>query len=178
MQDPNEAAYPDMPLSVINNMEVDHLATLNQIGGLIAPIIKLKKGRKKAVAAEIIAESQIAEHIAVGIPDVEKVGDVSVFACPDCGGNLWSVNEDIIKRYRCYIGHAYTEKDLVVKQAETASATMWVTLRMMEERKHLLKKMQIDNEKKGHKTLSSSHVARHGEMERNIDNLKKILFEF
>ena len=88
-----------------------------------------------------------------------------------------SVNEDIIKRYRCYIGHAYTEKDLVVKQAETASATMWVALRMMEERKHLLKKMQIDSEKKRHKTLSSSHVARHGEMERHIDNLKKILFE-
>ena len=59
------------------------------------------------------------------------------FACPDCGGNLWEVKGDIVKRYRCHIGHAYTEKDLVVKQAETASGTLWVALRMMEERKHL-----------------------------------------
>ena len=87
------------------------------------------------------------------------------------------MKDEITKGYRCHIGHAYTEKDLVIKQAETASATLWVALRVMEERKHLLKKMQIDSEKKGHKTLSSHHVARHNDLERHIDNLKKILFE-
>lgn len=50
------------------------------------------------------------------------------------------MKDDVIKRYRCHIGHAYTERDLVVKQAETASTTLWVAVRMMEERKYLLKK--------------------------------------
>lgn len=62
-------------------------------------------------------------------------------------------------------------------QTETASATLWVALRMMEERKHLLKKLHIESEKKGHKTLSSHHVEQHHDLERHIDNLKKILFE-
>lgn len=44
VQDPNEAEYPDMPLSVINNMEMDHVASLKEMGNIIAPIIKPKKG--------------------------------------------------------------------------------------------------------------------------------------
>ncbi len=48
--------------------------------------------------------------------------------------------DDIIKGYRCHIGHAYTEKDLVIKQAETASTTLWVSLRMMGRTKTSFKK--------------------------------------
>ena len=177
VQDPNEAEYPDMPLSVINNMEVDHVAVLHEIGSLIAKITKHKKGKRKPAPPDVIAESKIAETTAVGIEDIEKIAETSVFACPDCGGNLWSMKEDILRRYRCHIGHAYTERDLVVKQAETASATLWVALRMMEERKHLLKKMQIDTAKKGYKNLTSVHVEKHDEMQRHISTLKKILFD-
>ncbi|MEP7166191.1 MAG: chemotaxis protein CheB [Ferruginibacter sp.] len=33
LQNHNEAEYPDMPLSVINNMEFDHVLSLQEIGG-------------------------------------------------------------------------------------------------------------------------------------------------
>lgn len=177
VQDPNEAEYPDMPLSVINNMEVEHVATLQEIGPLIAIITKKKKGKKTSVPKDVIAESKIAETTAVRIEDIEKIGDKSAFACPDCGGNLWTINDDIIKRYRCHIGHAYSERDLVVKQAEIASSTLWVALRMMEERKHLLKKMELESAKKGYKSLSANHIQRHDEMANHIETLKKMLFD-
>lgn len=177
VQDPNQAEYPDMALSVINNMQVDHVAPLGEIGALIADILKHKKGRRKSVPKEVILESKIAETTAVRIQDIEKIGDTSVFACPDCGGNLWSVKGDLIKRYRCHIGHAYTERDLVIKQAETASATLWIALRMMEERKHLLKKMEVDYAKKGYKSLSANNLEKQDEMQRHIEELKKILFD-
>ncbi|MGZ4034110.1 MAG: chemotaxis protein CheB [Bacteroidia bacterium] len=177
VQDPNQAEYPDMPLSVINNMKIEYVSTLEEIGGLIPKITKLKKGKKKTVPKEVILESKIAEKTAVSIKDVEKIGIKSVFACPDCGGNLWAVKGDIIKRYRCHIGHAYTEKDLVVKQSEVASTTLWVALRMIEERKHLLKKMVIDSKKKGYKYQSTRNEEKHDEMQHHIDGLKKILFD-
>ncbi|MCC6411898.1 MAG: chemotaxis protein CheB [Saprospiraceae bacterium] len=177
VQDPDQAEYPDMVLSVINNMEVDHVANLEDIGTLIAEILKHKKGRKKPVPKEVILESRIAETTAIGIEDIEKIGDKSVFACPDCGGNLWSVQDDRNKRYRCHIGHAYTEKDLVIKQNETASKTLWIALRMMEERKHLLKKLEVDFAKKGYKSLSINNLEKQDEMQRHINELKKILFD-
>ena len=176
VQDPNQAEYPEMPLSIINNMEADHVVTLDEIGTTIAKIVKQKRGRKKSVPEEVVLESKIAEKTAVSINAIEKIADTSVFACPDCGGNLWEMKDDIIKRYRCHIGHAYTEKDLVVKQAETASNTLWVALRMMEERKHLLRKLELENAKKGHKFSSSTNAEKHDEMERHINKLKEILF--
>lgn len=178
VQDPNQAEYPDMPLSVINNMEADHVVALEEIGPLIAQIVKKKKGKKKPAPKDVIQESRIAETTAIGIADVEKIADEkSVFACPDCGGNLWTMKKDVVKRYRCHIGHAYTEKDLVIKQSETASATLWVALRMMEERKHLLKKMEVESAKKGHKSLSSKNADKQDTMQHHIDRLKKILFD-
>jgi len=177
VQDPNEAEYPDMPLSVINNMEADQVLRLEEFGEAIAKAVKKNKGKKHAVPKELIKESLIAERTAVRIEDIETIADKSEFACPDCGGNLWEVKDDIVKRYRCHIGHAYTQRDLVVKQAETAGNTLWVALRMMEERKHLLKKLQIDSAKKGHKTTSQRHFIKHDEMERHISKLKKILFD-
>jgi two-component system chemotaxis response regulator CheB len=178
VQDPNEAEYPDMPLSVIDNMKVDHVATLAEIGSLIETSIKLKKGRKQAVPKDVIAESKIAEHTAVGIDDVSKLNvKQSIFACPDCGGGLWEAQGDVIKRYRCHIGHAYTERDLVLKQAEIAGTTLWAALRMMEERKHLLKKMEKDYTRKGYKSLAASNVEKQAEMERHIETLKGILFD-
>ena len=177
IQEPKEAEYPDMALSVINNMEVDYVVTLREMGNVVSTITKMKNRKKIQIPEEVIAESKIAEVTAVGIEQIEEIGDTSVFACPDCGGNLWTVRDESVKRYRCHIGHAYTEKDLVIKQAETASTTLWVALRMMEERKHLLKKMQMESAKKGYKTLIANQVKRHNEMERHIDTLKKILFD-
>lgn len=177
VQDPNQAEYPDMPLSVINNIEVDHVVNLQEIGALLSVIIKKEKGKRTSVPKDIIAESAISENTAVGIEDIEKLADTSVFACPDCGGNLWTMKGDVVKRYRCHIGHAYTERDLVVKQAEVASGTLWVALRMMEERKHLLKKMELDAGKNGYALLSANYIERHDELGHHIDILKKILFD-
>lgn len=178
VQDPDEAEYPDMPVSVINHMEVDYVSTLVEIGPTIADIIKHTKGNKKTAPEEVIAESKIAETTAVGIDDVSKLNvEQSIFACPDCGGGLWDVKNDVIKRYRCHIGHAYTERDLILKQAQTAGTTLWVALRMMEERKHLLRKMEVDSKKKGYKSIAANNVEKQDELGRHIDKLKEILFD-
>ena len=178
VQDPEQAEYPDMPLSVMNHMEVDHVITLAEMGPAIATIIENTTTEKMPVPEDVIAESKIAENTAVGINDIQNLGlQQSVFACPDCGGGLWEERKDVIKRYRCHIGHAYTERDLICKQAETAGATLWVALRMMEERKHLLKKLEVDNAKKGYKTMMNSNVQKQEELAIHIKKLKEILFD-
>ncbi|MCE6991228.1 chemotaxis protein CheB [Dyadobacter sp. CY323] len=175
VQDPNQAEYPDMPLSVINNMDVDYVSELGAIGGLLTELTGTGGKLEMSAPEDVVLESQIAEKTAVGIDAVEQLAEKSVFACPDCGGNLWEIKGDIISRYRCHIGHAYTERDLVVKQAETASSTLWVALRMMEERKHLLRKLEVDYAQKGYTSLSVDHLERKDEMQRHIDTLKIIL---
>ena len=45
VQDPNEAEYPDMPLSVLEHMDVSHCITSENMGNIIADI--LHPARKK-----------------------------------------------------------------------------------------------------------------------------------
>jgi two-component system chemotaxis response regulator CheB len=177
-QDPNEAEYPDMVLSVINYIEVDHVTPLGAIGPIIEKIARESSKEKMPVPPELIAESRIAEEVAVGIEDVRELNvEQSVLACPDCGGGLWRVKDDLLTRYRCHIGHAYSERDLVLKQAEVAGSTLWVALRMMEERKHLLKKIEVDNTRRGYKTIVKSNLEKQKELEKHINHLKEILFD-
>ena len=54
-----------------------------------------------------------------------------------------------MRHYRCHIGHSYTDADLILKQAESIEQTIWVAVRMMEERKILMKKLAKESNEKG-----------------------------
>jgi hypothetical protein len=40
----------------------------------------------------------------------ESHGKPSVFACPECRGVLWELEEGRLVRYRCRVGHGYTAR--------------------------------------------------------------------
>ncbi len=160
VQDPNEAQYPDMPLSVLDNMEVDKCVPLKDIADVIL-LRTLEAGQLKRITppANVIAESKLSEKAATGLENVSSIGEKSVYACPDCGGGLWKVENGNLKHYRCHIGHSYSEEDLVVKQAETIENTIWVAVRMMEERKTLLGRIAKDYKEKGLRSLSTRTIS-------------------
>lgn len=53
-------------------------------------------------------------------------------------GGLWKIKGDNVDRYRCHTGHVYTEKVLFQVQSEEIEETLWVAIRMLEERRNLL----------------------------------------
>ncbi|CAM3410190.1 chemotaxis protein CheB [Aequorivita lipolytica] len=90
VQDPNEAEYPDMPLSVLNNMEVDYCMPLHQMGETIFEITQTNP-EEIAAPQDVIIESEIAERVVVDYEHVKQIGEKSIYACPDCGGGLWDI---------------------------------------------------------------------------------------
>jgi two-component system chemotaxis response regulator CheB len=177
VQDPNEAEYPDMPLSVLNSMEVDYSAPLSKMGEII---FATTQGEPKQIAAppDIIIESEIAERVVVDYDNVRKIGEKSIYACPDCGGGLWTIKEQTGKtdRYRCHIGHSYSENDLVIKQGQILESTLWTALRIMEERRNLLKKMEDDNQRKGLSKMALSYQEKGRDIQFHVDKMKEILY--
>ncbi len=177
VQDPNEAEYPDMPLSVLNTMEVDYCTSLTRMGEVIFEITKTDPEEKSA-PADVIIESEIAERVVVDYGHVKKLGNKSIYACPDCGGGLWNLKNGAgnVNRYRCHIGHSYSEKDLVVKQGEILESTLWTALRIMEERRTLLQKMEDDNMKKGFSQMAASYRDKGESIQVHVDKMKEVLY--
>ena len=179
VQDPNEAEYPDMPLSVLNSQEVDYCIPLVDMGEVIESITRSVPEEKPA-PDDVIIESQIAERVVVDYDNVRQLGEKSIYACPDCGGGLWTITKDgNVKddRYRCHIGHSYSEKDLVIKQGEIFEATLWIALRIMEERRNLFLKMQVDNSKRGFSQAANNYKEKIDEIQIHIDKMKEVLFD-
>lgn len=175
VQDPNEAEYPDMPLSVLNNMEVDHCLSIQEMGKVLTDMTYHHKPVETSIPPEIKAEAEIAERVAAGIQSMNTLGEDSVYSCPDCGGHLWKITDNKMDRYRCHVGHSYSERDLNIKQAEEVEATLWIALRIMEERKNLLKKMENDTRNRGYARIASDHEQRRDELQGHIDHLRALL---
>src|SRR5438874_13341659 len=64
VQDPNEAEYPDMPLSVLENIEVDHCVSLKNMGNAIFEIIDNAEEKGISVPPHVMAESKLSEKAA------------------------------------------------------------------------------------------------------------------
>ena len=67
------------------------------------------------------------------VDNPEKSGTPSVFACPDCNGVLWEIDDDDLVRYRCRVGHSYNTESLVTAKAEALEDALWAALWALEE---------------------------------------------
>lgn len=74
-------------------------------------------------------------------------------------------------RYRCHTGHAFTGPVLLAQQTERIEETLWVALRMFEERQNLLVTMSKDESK----TAPPSIAQRAKEYQVHIDRIRAML---
>ncbi len=152
VQDPKDAAYPDMPQSALNNLKVDHCVPLAHMGALLVDLVHRapKDSKRIAIPEDIRIEAKIAKRVLSDLSAVETLGDQVPFNCPECGGVLWEMAKGNLVRYRCHTGHAFTSAVLLAEQTTKIEETLWVALRMFEERRNLLHTM---SESKGGKSV-------------------------
>jgi two-component system, chemotaxis family, protein-glutamate methylesterase/glutaminase len=175
VQNPNEADYPDMPISVLENMDVDYVESLSRMGELLAEIIANTTPEPTQPPPDIIQEADIDRRVSTRVDDLE-VFERSEFNCPDCGGGLWITQKDHPTHLRCHVGHSFTERELMIRQAEVMENTFWTALRMMEERRALLVRLATRDQERGYRSTSNLHFEKAKELDVHIDNLKRMLF--
>ncbi|RAJ22200.1 two-component system chemotaxis response regulator CheB [Pedobacter cryoconitis] len=141
VQDPAEAEFPDMPNSVLNAMEVDYKVAVNEIGHILTDRFSHTVCVKKEVPADVKLEAEITRRMTTSMKDLTKLGEFSHLTCPECGGTMVKIANDAVPRYRCYTGHSFTERIFEDQQLKGIEDSVWVAIRMMEERKNLLMNM-------------------------------------
>jgi two-component system chemotaxis response regulator CheB len=131
-QAPAEALHPRMPESAIETGKID--ATLK-----VLEIAKfLVENSMQVVSGTIDGAGDPAHGDNMALPADNPVGNPSPYTCPECHGTLFTVESDEVRRYRCRIGHAYSQKSLEAEQAATVETTLWTAVRALEERAALL----------------------------------------
>ncbi|WP_152204901.1 chemotaxis protein CheB [Marinobacter changyiensis] len=170
-QDPEEASYPDMSQSVIANVGADYCLPIAEMGALLSDLVRRQLPENEQPPEDIVIEAKIAQRVLSDLPSVEALGEQVPYNCPDCGGVLWKVAEEELLRYRCHTGHAFTSSALLAQQTEKLEETLWVALRMFEERQNLLVTMSKIESKKS----ASSISLRAKDSQVHIDRIRAML---
>ena len=138
VQDPSEAPFPSMPLSVIQDVQVDHSVPLAELAPLLNRLSyqTAKDEGRYPVSDQIEIETRIAQQDMESdelIAGVEKLGRISKLTCPDCHGALWEIDDNEMLRYRCHVGHAYSLESLNEGQSGMLEQALWSAVRALEE---------------------------------------------
>ncbi|HEY9000305.1 MAG TPA: chemotaxis protein CheB [Mucilaginibacter sp.] len=177
VQEPHDAEFDDMPNNVLNNVNVDHSVPVSEMGYVLDDIFSKPFQNKdlKKVPDDVKIESEITERMNTNMNELDKIGVRSNYSCPDCGGALWEMKDDTVPRYRCYTGHVFTGNVLLEKQAEGLEESIWISIRMLEERRNLLKRMAKNP---AHSSVIDGDVdmdEKADELEKHIERMKSLL---
>ncbi|MCD2186918.1 chemotaxis protein CheB [Actinomycetospora soli] len=132
VQDPDEAAFPAMPA-----------ASLRQVpGAVVRPVAELAGAMQALLARPALGvvrrSERLAEEVGVALghrtPASEPSHLPAGLSCPDCGGPLYETDEATLMRYRCRIGHAWSQESLRAGQTAAAEKALETALRALEEK--------------------------------------------
>lgn len=144
VQDPNDAEYSSMPESALSYVSADAVVPIAGMAEEIMAWLRrpVPRTSQHPVSHRMEVENRIArEGNALQAGSID-IGKPSVFTCPDCHGALAEINEGPIVRFRCHTGHAFSPRTLLADVNEAIDHGLWDTLRAVEERILLLRRME------------------------------------
>jgi two-component system, chemotaxis family, protein-glutamate methylesterase/glutaminase len=175
VQEPAEAEFDSMPKNVIRNVEVDYRVPVSDIPYILKDLDSKPAPPPAKVPNEVRIEAEITARMNTLINPLPEIGTHSNYTCPDCGGNLWRLNGDVVSRFRCHTGHVYTREVLLKKQDEMVEESLWTAIRMLEERRNLLQTAFENDKKSGSADIENQRYARAQEYENHVRVLKSLL---
>ena len=180
VQDPFEAPFPSMPMSVMQDIKVDYSLPLREIAPLLNTLAyeAADEEERYPVPDDVEIESRIAEQKMEAdelIASVERLGKISKLTCPDCHGALWEITDEDILRYRCHVGHAFTSEALTEGQSEMLEVALWSAVRALEEQMMLAQRIVERARKANHHRAAIMFERRAREAEEHSGILRQLL---
>jgi two-component system chemotaxis response regulator CheB len=174
VQDPKDADYPSMPRSAINNVEVDHVLPVAQVGGLLDHLLYEPRPAGGVVCNEVEEEP---DDMGISESPEAKGSEPSGLTCPECGGSLFEKPGERPLHFRCRTGPAYSPESLLSKQFHSLEGSLWAALRALEENAALSRRLEQRSRQHGNEFSSKRYEKRAQEAEKHAEALRKILLE-
>jgi two-component system, chemotaxis family, protein-glutamate methylesterase/glutaminase len=150
VQSPDDAVVPGMPESA--------LAAAPGAQALRADELTQEIARRAAAFADV--ELEEAPMFAPELARESDPGPPSGLTCPECHGPLWERRSGAVVRYRCRVGHVFSEDVLLDGKGAAVEAALWMALEALEERGELLEKVAARMDRHGGGTTATRLRAR------------------
>ena len=177
VQDPTDALYPDMPLSALEHVEVDYCVPALKMGALLYRLSQEPSAETPPIPEDLRIEVDIAETPTDNNDCAEKLGESVSVMCPDCGGPLWELRDEKLRRYRCRIGHAFTAESLLEGQSEMVEYALLTTVRTMEDRVRILMTLAHGRREHGQSKTADTYETRAKELKTQAQQIRQMLLE-
>lgn len=177
VQDPADALFPSMPRSAIQHVKVDHIVRLVEVAPLLVRLttapVQARLSEEQPVTVQIEVEIAVGNNpIDAGL---EHIGEPSPFACPECHGVLLRLKEGSFARFRCHTGHAYSATSLLAAVNEQIEASLWTSIRALDEGGLLLCSM-AEHFRTAHQDIKGAELtARAEELKLQADAIRRVV---
>jgi two-component system chemotaxis response regulator CheB len=174
VQDPDEAAFNELPSRALQTMNPDRVLRLDAIGELLLSLTAQSVAAhpipsRVALEAELDADGPASPEV------IGSLGPQTTMACPDCGGPLWEIGDEQLRRYRCYLGHAITARELLRKGGEQIEAALWSAIRSLHDRASTYATLAEDAGRSGKAQLHQLYVNRAREARAEADLARQFM---
>ena len=175
VQHPEDAPVPSMVQSALRYVEIDHCVPAAELGALLARLAAEPAGETFAAPPTVRLEAAIAAQEHSTMKEADRLGELSVFTCPECHGPLWEIEDGDMLRYRCHTGHAFTADAVMEAQAIEADEMLWSLLRAHQQRAEFARRMAEREKTRRRSELASQFGARAKEYEADAAVIERIL---
>jgi two-component system, chemotaxis family, protein-glutamate methylesterase/glutaminase len=156
---------PSMPESALRAVgDVDELLAAAEIGPALV----------RAIDGAPALTMTASDDLPLKIEPDRPAGPPSALTCPECNGSLWEVSEGELVRYRCRVGHTYSEDSMVVEQGSAVEAALWSALELLEERADFLERV-AGRHSAGRPRLHERFTTAAADAQRRADLLRRAL---
>jgi two-component system chemotaxis response regulator CheB len=175
VQDPHDAAFPEMPLNALNRSLPQHVVRLADLPALLEKLVHQPAATPLPPPPRLTYEVAVARSGRYIMDEMDRIGRRSVLACPDCHGVMWEIDEGDLVRYRCHVGHAHTADTMSLALDENLRQALGSALRGLEERVALAERLRRQAADRGQNEAADHWAARKNEHEVEADVIRKAI---
>lgn len=172
VQDPTDAAYPEMPTTALLRSKPDHVVGLAGMPALFEKLARQPPGPAVPVPGHLPYEINVASGGRGSMSEMDRIGRRSVLACPDCHGVMWEIDDGELVRYRCHVGHAYSAEIMNLALDENLRRAFGTALRALDERIALARKLESQANTSGRTEIAASWAAKAVEYEAEAEIIR------
>jgi two-component system chemotaxis response regulator CheB len=151
VQDPADARVASMPRSAAEIAGADHIVAAAGLAPLLVELVQRPVPPPEGTTMDPLDKmTMVVDEDMREQERGTRRGRLATFTCPECGGNLWQVDERGVLRFRCHVGHAYYAEALLEEQSAALEAALWTAVRTFREKSVLARQLARAAHEQGH----------------------------